>query len=89
MGNAKGKTGEVTIEVQAPRGWTVSDGDGKLELPEEDRTDLSVEIATPELGKEELRHSDAQEVLVRAIVEGKPIGEVRMKVELKANALAQ
>jgi len=89
IGHGKGKAGGVTIEVQAPGGWKVTHGDGKLALPEEDRTDVFVEVATPELGKEELRKAGPQEVLVRAIVEGKPVGEVRLKVTLRTSALAQ
>lgn len=84
-----GSPSEITLEVQKPNGWKIVRGDGKIQLPSEDRTDLAVEIATPELSKEELKKTGAQEVAVRASSEGKPLGEVRMKVLLKASGLAQ
>jgi LmbE family N-acetylglucosaminyl deacetylase len=89
ISHAYGKPVEVAIEVKAPAGWRIVHGQGAFRLPEEDRTDLFVEILTPELGKEELKKLDAQEVAVRASVEGRSIGEVRLKVLLKASALAQ
>jgi hypothetical protein len=58
-------------------------------LPEEDRTDLTLEISTPEMVKEELMKFSPQDLVARATSEGKLIGEVRLKVLLKANALPQ
>jgi LmbE family N-acetylglucosaminyl deacetylase len=84
-----GKAVEVALEVKAPAGWRVVHGQGTFRLPEEDLTDLFVEIATSELGREELKKLGAQDVVVRASAEGKLIGEVRLKVALKASALAQ
>ena len=87
--HGKGQAGEVTLEVQAPGGWTVTRGGGKLLLPEEERTDISVEIRTPEAGKEELRKLPAQQVQVRALIENKTAGEVRLQVALRPAALSQ
>jgi hypothetical protein len=50
---------------------------------------MYVEVATPELGKEELKKATAQEIVVHASSEGKTAGEVRLKVLLRASALAQ
>jgi LmbE family N-acetylglucosaminyl deacetylase len=80
---------EIEITVTAPTGWKVMAGTGKLRLPEESRTDLLVEIATPELTKEELKKLTAQELIVRGSVAGKSIGEVRLMAKLRASALAQ
>jgi LmbE family N-acetylglucosaminyl deacetylase len=80
---------EVEITVTAPTGWKVTAGTGKFRLPEESRTDLIVEIATPELTKEELKKVTAQELIVRGSVAGKSIGEVRLMAKLRASALAQ
>ena len=89
VGHKDRKGSDVQIEVKAPAGWKVTKGEATFRLPEADRTDLSVEVATPELGKEELNKLAAQEVVVRASAAGKTIGEVRLKVLLKASALAQ
>ena len=89
IGHPKGQPGEVTIEVELPGGWKVTHGAGRFRLPEEDRTDLTVEILTPDVGKEDLRKLGAQQITVRALAEGKPMGEVQMRVALRANALAQ
>jgi hypothetical protein len=85
-----GKPLDVQVDVVLPNGWKLTRGSGKVRLPEEDRTDLSVEIATPELSKEELKKSAAtQEVVVRGSAARGPLGEVRLKVALRASALAQ
>jgi len=84
-----GKPLELKTEVKLPSGWTVTKGEGNFHLPEEDRTDLMVEIATPELGKEEMKTLSVQELVVRVSSDGKYIGDVRLKVLLKSSALAQ
>ena len=89
IGHGKGKAGEIAIDVQTPAGWKVTNGVGKFRLLQEDRTDLLVEIATPEQGKEELKKAGTQEVVVRVAAEGNAIGEVKLKVALRGNALAE
>ena len=80
---------EVAIDVKTPSGWKVVNGQGTFRLAEEAETDLVVEIATPEASKEELKKAGAQEVVVRGTWEGKSIGEVKLRVSLKASALPQ
>lgn len=89
IGHGKGKAGEIAIGVQTPAGWKVTNGAGKFALVQEDRTDLVVEILTPEQGKEELKKAGTQEVVVRVAAEGNAIGEVKLKVALRGNALAE
>jgi len=79
----------VLIEAETPAGWHVVSGQGTFRLPEEAQTDIFVEIATPELSKEELKKVAAQQVVVRGTAGGESIGEVKLKVLLKASALAQ
>jgi len=79
----------VQIKVEAPEGWRVESGAGTLKLPNEKLTELRVELLTPALSAEQLKAAGAQEVIVRAEMTGKPIGEVRLRVLLKASALAQ
>jgi LmbE family N-acetylglucosaminyl deacetylase len=79
----------VQIKVAVPEGWRVESGSGTLKLPQEKLTELRVEILTPALSAEELKTARQQEVMVRAEMRGKPIGEARLRVLLKANALPQ
>jgi LmbE family N-acetylglucosaminyl deacetylase len=79
---------ELKIETTVPAGWTVAQGVGRFSLSEESFTDLLVEISTPELSKQQLAKLLAQDVVVRASAEGGFAGEVRLKILLKANALA-
>ena len=79
----------VQIEVEVPEGWRVESGAGTLKLPNEKLTPLRVEILTTALSAEELKTARAQEVIVRAEMRGKPIGEARLRVLLKASALPQ
>lgn len=87
IGHADATSAELA--VTAPAGWKVTSGQGRFQLPAEDRTYLVVEIATPDPGKEELKKLGAQEIVVQGSVDGKSAGEVRLKVALKASALAQ
>jgi LmbE family N-acetylglucosaminyl deacetylase len=80
---------DVKIEAAAPDGWKVTRGEGLFRLPDEERTDLAVEILTPDPGKEELAKLGAREVVVRVSEGGRPAGEVRLKVLLKSSALPQ
>jgi hypothetical protein len=67
----------------------VTGGVGKLQLPAEESTSFPVHIETPALSTEELKKETAREVRISAEVEGKPIGEVSLKVVLRAVALPQ
>lgn len=79
----------VNLTVQVPEGWKVTGGAGKVQLPAEGSTSLPVHIETPALSGEELKKAAAQGVRVGAEAEGKPIGEVRLRVVLRATALPQ
>jgi hypothetical protein len=79
----------VNLTVKAPEGWKVIDGAGKIQLPAEESTAFPVHIETPALSAEELKKATPQEVRVSAEVEGKPAGEARLKVVLRASGLPQ
>jgi len=84
-----GETLDLQINVDAPADWRIQQGAGRLALPKEGGTDLIVEILTPQLSKEQMAKSAAQTIIVRASAGGRSAGEVRLKVQLKASALAQ
>ena len=79
----------LKISIQVPARWKVLSGDGEVILPGGQEDQFHVEIAAPELGKEELAKLSAQDVIVRATLNGQEQSEVRLKVQLKASALAQ
>jgi LmbE family N-acetylglucosaminyl deacetylase len=84
------KTGDVVnVTVQAPSGWQAMNGAGRLRLPAENRTTLNLEIASPELNKEELKNAKPVDIVVGVIEDGMPPCEVRLRVLLKASALPE
>ena len=87
--NEPAKPVVVTVTAKVPEGWKATGGVGKLELPAEQSTSFPVHIETPNLSAEELKKQAAEEVRVSAEVDRKPIGEVRLKVVLRASALPQ
>ena len=80
---------EVNVKVSAPSGWKVLNGAGRSRLPVENRTALNVEIASPELSKEEMKNAKPVEIVVGVLEDGIPPSEVRLRVLLKASALPQ
>jgi LmbE family N-acetylglucosaminyl deacetylase len=79
----------MKFTVKVPEGWKVTHGSGQYLLPAEESTSLPVQIETPSLSREELNKAVPQEVTVNAEVEGKPAGEVKLRVLLRANALPE
>lgn len=79
----------VTLIVKAPDSWKVGHGEGQFALPAEASTSLPVRIETPTLSGEELKKAAPQEVIIRAEADGKPAGEVKLRVLLKAGALPE
>lgn len=83
------KTLPISFTVNVPEGWKLVHGGGQFLLPAEASTFLGVQIETPTLTAEQLNKAVPQEVTVRAEAEGKPAGEVRMQVLLRASAIPQ
>jgi len=80
----------VNVKANVPQGWKATSGIGTLQLPAEESTSFPVRFETPTLPAEELKKgAAAEEVRVSAEVDGKRIGEVRLKVVLRSNALPQ
>jgi hypothetical protein len=79
----------IKIHVDAPDGWKVTGGEGTFALPAEDRTDLRVEVQTPELSAEALKAAQPQSVSVQLIVDEKQVGLVQLNVLLGKSGLPQ
>ena len=58
-------------------------------MPAEASTSLPLLIDTPTLSAEQLKKAGVQELTIHAEAEGKPVGEVKLRVLLKLSALPQ
>jgi len=67
----------------------VESGAGNFRLPLEKLTTLRVDIAVPALAADEAKAKGTQNVTVRAELEGKPIGDVKLKVQLVSGGVPQ
>lgn len=79
----------VNVKVEVPQGWKVTAGEGDFMLPAENHVALQVEIETPKLPAEELKKAAPVEIVVRAAAGELSLGEVRLRVLLRASALPQ
>ena len=73
----------VKITVETPQGWRVETGAGNFLLPVEKLSAMRVDIAVPTLTREEINSSKPQEIIVHADMDGKSIGEIKMRVALQ------
>jgi LmbE family N-acetylglucosaminyl deacetylase len=80
---------EVKIHVEVPSGWKAVIDRHIMVSSRVISADLPVDVETPALSNEELKSAQPQEVVVRGEVDGQSIGEVRLRVLLKASALPQ
>jgi LmbE family N-acetylglucosaminyl deacetylase len=79
----------VAINVNAPTGWNVISGAGKFLLPDEEITHLRVEVQSPAIGDKELKGRQADLIVVSGSAGEKSVGEAKLKVSLRSNALPQ
>ncbi len=79
----------LSLKVEAPAGWKVTSGQGDFRLPAEPSTALRVEVETPLMTPEELKHAQPQEIIVHAERNGASIGDVKLRVQLQASALPE
>ena len=79
----------VNLSVKAPDGWKVGQGAGALLLPAEESTFVPLYVDTPTLPADELNKAVPQEVRINAEAEGKPAGQVILRVLLRMSALPQ
>jgi LmbE family N-acetylglucosaminyl deacetylase len=84
-----GEALKVMITAYVPAGWSVTAGQGEFALPAESSTAMRVEVDTPALSDEELKKEEPREITVRAERGGNSIGEVKLRVLLRRNALPQ
>jgi hypothetical protein len=87
--HAKAEAVHVKIQVEAPAGWKVTSGQGEFALPAESFSEMRVELDAPQLAESELKKAEPQLITVRGESDGKPVGEVKLRVQLRQSALPQ
>ncbi|HET8925522.1 MAG TPA: PIG-L family deacetylase [Candidatus Acidoferrum sp.] len=87
--NRTGKTQEITLAATLPSGWTVQSGVGKFSVAAKQVAAARIEVSLPAIAENAPKKVEPQEVLVRGEANGQRIGEVRLRVELRARALPQ
>jgi LmbE family N-acetylglucosaminyl deacetylase len=80
---------EITLTADLPTGWRVESGDGKFLVAAKQMAAARVEISLPSLSDGKATKQDAQEVTVHGTANGKPIGTVKLRVELRKRALPE
>ncbi|HTP43508.1 MAG TPA: PIG-L family deacetylase [Candidatus Acidoferrum sp.] len=87
--NQTGAAQEIALSVGLPAGWKVESGDGKVLVAAKQVAAARVEINLPMLADANKKKQEAQEVTVRGEVNGKTIGAVKLRVELRKKALPE
>jgi LmbE family N-acetylglucosaminyl deacetylase len=80
---------KIKVQVDAPASWKVTSGQGEFSLPEELSTELRVELDTPQLSEADLIKAEPKLVTVRVESEGKPLGEVKLRVLVRSSGVPQ
>lgn len=80
---------EITLTVDLPAGWKVESGDGRFFVAAKQVAAARVEISLPPMSDAKTAKHDAQEVTVHGTSNGKPIGTVKLRVELRKRALPE
>jgi LmbE family N-acetylglucosaminyl deacetylase len=89
IAHANGKAFKLQLKVEAPKDWKVTSGEGEIALPAEATSELRVEVETPKLTASELKASGAQEIVVHALADGAPAGDIKLRVQLRSHGLPQ
>jgi LmbE family N-acetylglucosaminyl deacetylase len=87
--NPTAENKEFALTADLPAGWTVASGAGKFVVGAKQTAGTRVEINLPGMTDEKKSREDAKEITVRAEADGKTIGVVKMKVELRKKALPE
>jgi len=83
------KPAQLSLTARLPEGWKTGPGDLKFTLPAEGSSAVSVHVETPALSAEQLKKALPQEVHVGTEVDGKPAGEIVLKVALRGGGLPE
>jgi LmbE family N-acetylglucosaminyl deacetylase len=84
---------KISLAAVLPAGWTVQAGAGDVIVGAKQTAATRIEIALPPApagtATKDAAKKEAQEVVVNAEADGKPIGVIKLRVELRKKALAE
>ena len=89
LGNQSSATQEINLAVSLPAGWTVGSGTGKFTVAAKQTASTRIEVKLPMASDAAGAKAQPQEVSVHAETDGKAIGEVKLRVELRKRALPE
>lgn len=78
-----------TLTADVPTGWKVVGGAGKFAVERGTDAQFRVEVEIPELSKEQLKAVKPQTIVVHVSEGEKPIGDVKLKVQLVSGGVPQ
>ena len=87
--NHTAKTQEISLTAALPPGWTLQGGAGKFTVAAKQVAAARIEIMLPAVPETETKKPEAQEISVHAESNGRSIGEIKLRVELRKRALPQ
>jgi len=87
--NRTPKAQEITLSATLPAGWTVDSGAGKFTVGARQTAAARIEVNLPPLAQDAAKKPEVQEVIVRAEANGRALGDVKLRVELRKRALPQ
>jgi LmbE family N-acetylglucosaminyl deacetylase len=79
----------VSLTANLPDGWKLTHAETQFALPAEASTSFPITIDTPKLSAEQLKNAKPQELTIHAEAEGKPVGEIHIRVLLRTSALPE
>jgi LmbE family N-acetylglucosaminyl deacetylase len=87
--NQSSATQEINLAVNLPAGWTVGSGAGKVTVAAKQTASTRIEVKLPMASDAAGAKAQPQEVSVHAETNGKTIGDVKLRVELRKRALPE
>jgi len=87
--NGTATSQDITLTVDLPSGWTVESGDGGFAVAAKQTAAARIEVNLPAFAESASKKTEAQEVTVHAASDGKTIGTVKLRVELRKRALPE
>jgi LmbE family N-acetylglucosaminyl deacetylase len=80
---------EISLTANLPAGWTVGSGAGKFNVAAKQTAATRIEVKLPMVSDAAGAKAQLQEVSVHAEASGQPIGDVKLRVELRRRALPE
>src|SRR5580692_11975578 len=87
--NQTAESREFTLSVNLPPGWTLQTGALKCVVGAKQTGAARLEVNLPALGDPAPKNPEPQEISVHAESNGQPVGDVKIKIELRKKALPE